>query len=316
MQQPETRKEVEIQTREVIDEVTDSLSMPDIIQKLSDSVLDASVEKGILVNRDPQAIAVACVSVAFNEYEQQHIPTEDYIERAEIDTTVTEINRARKAIIKRTNVSSKPSTPKQYLRTFDAGDPFSTDILDMADILIDGVDGAIFSGMKPASSVAASIYAASLLLGTPKSQKEVADATNITEVPIRESYKEILKATQVHTFPDCVIESASPNRLTKIFKSDNPELLAKRVIVRELSAEFDWDEGIHYQSELDGSSPTASVLVPGFRDFTGEDCVQQQMDVLESDFGLEKGSDFILTPKKGIHLSMSGSVAIYDQVAS
>lgn len=315
MQNPGIPKNAEKKARNAISIVTETFSFADVVQNLSIAVLETSMKEGVLTNRDPQAVGVACVSIAFGQYEQQHIPTEEFINETELDISVTNVNRARSVIVKRTNISVAPSTPKQYLQTICEKRQFPVEVLDMAERLIDDVDSVLFSGMKPASSVGAAIYASSLLTGIPQSQREIAEATNITSVPIRNTYRDILKSTNEHPLPDSVIDTVSIQHLTKIFKADDPEMFAKGIVLQELSCELGWVEGVHYRFEASSSTVVARVLSKGLSDLTGSDSVEDQMDVLESDFGLDRDDGFILGCDD-VDLSLAGCIELHDRQMS
>jgi transcription initiation factor TFIIB len=49
------------------------------------------------------------------------------------------------------------------------------------------------SGKGPTGVAAAAIYIACVLIGEKRTQREVADTTNITEVTIRNRYQELVK---------------------------------------------------------------------------------------------------------------------------
>jgi transcription initiation factor TFIIB len=51
----------------------------------------------------------------------------------------------------------------------------------------------ITSGKGPMGIAAASLYVAALLVGEKKTQREVADVAGVTEVTIRNRYKELLE---------------------------------------------------------------------------------------------------------------------------
>ena len=54
------------------------------------------------------------------------------------------------------------------------------------------------SGRGPAGIAAAALYVAALLNGEKKTQREVADIAGITEVTIRNRYKELLDKLKLH----------------------------------------------------------------------------------------------------------------------
>jgi len=57
----------------------------------------------------------------------------------------------------------------------------------------------LLSGKSPTGYAAAAIYAASLLCNEKKTQREVADVAQVTEVTIRNRYQEQIEAMGIHT---------------------------------------------------------------------------------------------------------------------
>ena len=56
----------------------------------------------------------------------------------------------------------------------------------------------LLSGKSPTGYAAAAIYAASLLCNEKKTQREVADVAQVTEVTIRNRYQEQIEAMGIH----------------------------------------------------------------------------------------------------------------------
>ena len=62
------------------------------------------------------------------------------------------------------------------------------------DIVRKSIELGISSGKGPTGVAAASIYIASVVLKKPRTQKEIAKVSGVTEVTIRNRYKEISKS--------------------------------------------------------------------------------------------------------------------------
>ena len=56
-------------------------------------------------------------------------------------------------------------------------------------------------GMHPSGVAAAAIYIASIICGEKRSQREVADVVGVTDVTIRNRYKEIIKEFGIMGIP-------------------------------------------------------------------------------------------------------------------
>ncbi|MCD2204493.1 transcription initiation factor IIB 3, partial [Halobacterium sp. KA-6] len=62
------------------------------------------------------------------------------------------------------------------------------------EIIDTSAEQGLLSGKSPSGFAAAAIYAASLLCNEKKTQREVADVANVTEVTIRNRYQEQIEA--------------------------------------------------------------------------------------------------------------------------
>mgnify|MGYP006224715169 FL=1 len=104
-----------------------------------------------------------------------------------------EIGRTYRYIIRKIGLKMIPSSPKDYISRFastlhlsPASQNEALNILDRAEI------SELTSGRGPAGIAAAALYVSALLNDEKKTQREVADVAGITEVTIRNRYKELL----------------------------------------------------------------------------------------------------------------------------
>ena len=65
------------------------------------------------------------------------------------------------------------------------------------EILKDAADKELTSGRGPTGVAAASIYISSILCGERRTQREVADVAGVTEVTIRNRYKELAERLDI-----------------------------------------------------------------------------------------------------------------------
>ena len=85
-----------------------------------------------------------------------------------------------------------PTTPIDYVPRFGSELKLSGETQSKAiEIIKMAMDKELTSGRGPTGVAAASIYIASVLLGERRTQKEVGDVAGVTEVTIRNRYKEI-----------------------------------------------------------------------------------------------------------------------------
>jgi len=93
----------------------------------------------------------------------------------------------------------KPVDPKKYVPRFASELQLSGEAQAKAnEIIEETADQGLLSGKSPTGFAAAAIYAASLLCNEKKTQREVADVAQVTEVTIRNRYQEQIEAMGIH----------------------------------------------------------------------------------------------------------------------
>lgn len=89
----------------------------------------------------------------------------------------------------------EPVDPKEYVPRFSSDLGVSEEVKMKAKEIIDeSAEQGLLSGKSPTGFAAAAIYAASLLCNEKKTQREVAEVAQVTEVTIRNRYQEQIEA--------------------------------------------------------------------------------------------------------------------------
>jgi transcription initiation factor TFIIB len=137
-----------------------------------------------------ESVIAACIYSACRSY---NIPrTLDEISNAS-DVERKEIGRTYRFIIRKMGIKTQPSSPKDYISRFASVLHLSPKTQNEAlKILSKAENSELTSGRGPAGIAAAALYVAALLNDEKKTQREVADVAGITEVTIRNRYKELL----------------------------------------------------------------------------------------------------------------------------
>jgi len=93
----------------------------------------------------------------------------------------------------------EPVNPKKYVPRFCSELELSEEVQVKANEIIDTTtEKGLLSGKSPTGYAAAAIYAASLLCNEKKTQREVSDVAQVTEVTIRNRYQEQIEAMGIH----------------------------------------------------------------------------------------------------------------------
>jgi len=170
--------------------VASFLNLPSVVREESSRVYRFVLQRGLVRGRSMESVIAACIYAACRSY---NIPrTLDEIAAAS-DVPRKEIGRTYRFIIRKLGIKVKPSSPKDYIARFSSilhlspkAQNEALKILKKADI------SELTSGRGPAGIAAAALYVAALMNDEKKTQREVADVAGITEVTIRNRYKELI----------------------------------------------------------------------------------------------------------------------------
>lgn len=171
--------------------VASFLSLPNVVREEASRVYNVVLQRGLVRGRSMESVIAACVYAACRSY---NIPrTLDEIANAS-DVERKEIGRTYRFITRKLAIKVTPSNPKDYISRFSSILHLSPKTQnDALKILKKAEISELTSGRGPAGIAAAALYVASLLNSEKKTQREVADVAGITEVTIRNRYKELLE---------------------------------------------------------------------------------------------------------------------------
>ena len=104
-----------------------------------------------------------------------------------------EIGRTYRFITRELGIKILPSNPADYVARFSSSLKLSAETQSHAvEILERAQKNELTSGRGPTGIAAAALYVSALIHGEKRTQREVADVAGVTEVTIRNRYKELL----------------------------------------------------------------------------------------------------------------------------
>ncbi len=167
------------------------LHLPNHVKEEASRVYNLVLQRGLVRGRGMESVIAACIYASCRTY---GIPrTLDELASAS-DIERKEIGRTYRFIVRHLAVKINPSSPKDYISRFASILHLSPKTQnDALKILRRAERGELTSGRGPAGIAAAALYVAALLNNEKKTQREVADVAGITEVTIRNRYKELLE---------------------------------------------------------------------------------------------------------------------------
>ncbi len=171
--------------------VASYLSLPNIVRDDASRIYRFVLERSMVRGRSMESVIAACLYATCRSYD---IPrTLDEMSTAS-DVDRKEIGKTYRFIVRKLGIKIKQSSPKGYISRFSSVLKLSPktqgtalDILDRAEVT------ELISGRGPAGISAAALYVSALINDEKRTQREVADVAGITEVTIRNRYKELIK---------------------------------------------------------------------------------------------------------------------------
>ncbi len=180
-----------------IDRMASALGLPENVRETASVIYRRALSDDLLPGRSIEGVATAALYAAAR---QAGVPRSlDEVERvSRVDKM--ELTRTYRYIIRELNLEVKPADPESYIPRFVSDLDLSDEVERRARELVEGArsDG-ILSGKSPVGLAAAAVYAAALLCNEKVTQSDVSDVADISEVTIRNRYKELLEAGDVVT---------------------------------------------------------------------------------------------------------------------
>lgn len=169
---------------------TSYLNLPSVVRDEAARIYNFVLQRGLVRGRSMESVIAACIYAACRSY---NIPrTLDEI-AATSDVPRKEIGRTYRFMIRKLGMKVKPSSPKDYISRFSSILHLSPKAQNEALKILKKADvSELTSGRGPAGIAAAALYVAALMNSEKKTQREVADVAGITEVTIRNRYKELI----------------------------------------------------------------------------------------------------------------------------
>ena len=174
-----------------MDRVSSRLGIPRSVREDSAIIYRTAARKKIIRGRSIESVVAAAVYTACR--------------RCDIPRTldeISEVSNVSKKLIGKTyrflsrelKIKLAPTSPIDYISRFGSMLEVSGEVQAKAvDIINQSVEKGLSIGKGPTGIAAAALYISSILLGEKKSQKEVSEVAGVTEVTIRNRYKELVE---------------------------------------------------------------------------------------------------------------------------
>ncbi|MXV60933.1 transcription initiation factor IIB [Natronorubrum sp. JWXQ-INN-674] len=178
------------------DRMASSLGIPRSVREVACVMYRRALDEDLIRGRSIEGVATSTLYAACR---MEGIPRslEEVAAVSRVDRK--EIGRTYRYVAQELGLEMKPVNPKQYVPRFSSELELSEEVQVKANEIIDTTtEKGLLSGKSPTGYAAAAIYAASLLCNEKKTQREVADVAQVTEVTIRNRYQEQIEAMGIH----------------------------------------------------------------------------------------------------------------------
>ncbi|WP_306052079.1 transcription initiation factor IIB [Natronococcus wangiae] len=178
------------------DRMASGLGIPRSVREVASVLYRRTLEKDLIQGRSIEGVATSTLYAACR---MEGIPRslEEVAAVSRVDRK--EIGRTYRYIAQELGLELEPVNPKKYVPRFCSELEVSAEVQTKVNEIIDTTaEQGLLSGKSPTGYAAAAIYAGSLLCNEKRTQREVADVAQVTEVTIRNRYQEQIAAMGVH----------------------------------------------------------------------------------------------------------------------
>ncbi|UCF11980.1 MAG: transcription initiation factor IIB [Thermoplasmatales archaeon] len=172
-----------------LDRMSSGMGLPRTVRETAAMIYRKAVSKNLIRGRSMEGVAAAALYAACR---QCHVPrTLDEIGHM-AHMSRKDIGRNYRYIVRELGLKLMPTSPQDYIPRFCSELTLSGDVqAKTLEILKEATEQELTSGRGPTGIAAASLYIASVLCGERKTQREIAETAGVTEVTIRNRYKEL-----------------------------------------------------------------------------------------------------------------------------
>lgn len=178
-----------------LDRMSSTLGLPRNVRETAAMIYRRAVRRKFIRGRSIEGVSAAVLYAACR---QCNVPrTLEEISNI-TNFKKKEIGRNYRDISRKLELKLLPTTPQDYISRFCSLLKLSNDVqVKTIEILKQASRKELTSGRGPTGMAAAAIYIASVLCGERRTQREVAEVAGVTEVTIRNRYKELTKKLDI-----------------------------------------------------------------------------------------------------------------------
>jgi len=174
-----------------ITKIANNLSLPKNILETASVIYRKAVKERLIRGRSIQGVTAAAIYLACRQCRLART-LEEIAQASSVNKK--EVGRSYRFLIKELDYFIPPVKPSQYITKFSNQLTMQGKVEEIAHkILAAAKELKLTSGRGPTGIAAAASYIASVLTGERRTQREIAEIAQVTEVTIRNRYKELVE---------------------------------------------------------------------------------------------------------------------------
>ena len=175
--------------------VSSYLKLPKSVEEESARIYTMAVQRGLVRGRSMESVVAGALYAACRRHDVPRT-LDELSEASGIDKK--EIGRTYRFVTRELGIKILPSNPADYIARFASALKLNAETQSKSVEIIEQAQNVeLTSGRGPTGIAAAALYVAALINGEKRTQREVADVAGVTEVTIRNRYKELLEQLQL-----------------------------------------------------------------------------------------------------------------------
>ena len=176
-----------------IDRMASALGLPDNVRETASVIYRRALSENLLPGRSIEGVATAALYAAARQVGNPR-SLDEFTAVSRVDKM--ELTRTYRYVVRELGLEVQPADPESYVPRFVSRLDLPEEVERLArELLKSAKEEGITSGKSPVGLAASAVYAAALLSNRKVTQSQVSEVADISEVTIRNRYKELLEAS-------------------------------------------------------------------------------------------------------------------------
>jgi len=184
----------------IMDDIVAKMDLPDSIKEEAARIYREAAQKGLTRGRSIEAMVAASLYAACRRHKVPCSIDEiiKYLKSSQETDIKREVTRSYRLLVRDLGITIPVIEPERFIyRIASVLNLPEQVVVDAIKIVMEAKKRGVSSGKDPSGLAAAALYLAAFKHGFRKTQKEIAQIAGVTEVTVRNRYKEIVTALKI-----------------------------------------------------------------------------------------------------------------------